>query len=61
MEPQQLLPAHEVARIWGVNRSTVHRRRLAGVITPVAKVPGKTGAYLYDRAEIEHLAKAGVK
>lgn len=47
----------EVATILGVNRKTVLRRMAAGDLTPTQKLPGETGAYLFDPAEVERLAE----
>lgn len=38
----------DASRILNLSRSTVTRRTLDGTIPHVAKVPGQTGAYLYD-------------
>jgi excisionase family DNA binding protein len=43
----------EVAELLGVDRATVNRRARAGELPVVAKLPGKTGAFLFDRATIE--------
>lgn len=56
MKPQQLLTAHDVALILGVSRHAVYRRRKSGALPTVAKVPGATGAYLFDRTVIESIA-----
>lgn len=46
----------EAAAILAVNRKTVLRRVAAGILKPTQKLPGETGAYLFDRAEVERLA-----
>lgn len=46
----------EAADILRVNRKTVLRRMAAGLLKPTQKLPGETGAYLFDRAEVERLA-----
>lgn len=57
MDAQQLLSPHDVAERLGIDRTTVHRRRLAGKLHPVMKVPGKNGAYLFDADYIDSLAR----
>ena len=52
---QSFLSTTEVAAELGVDRSVVVRRVKAGQLTPVQKLPGHTGAYLFDRAAIEAL------
>lgn len=47
-----LLPTAEVASLLGVHVSTVPRLVRSGRLTPVTKLPGKRGAYLFDPAEI---------
>jgi len=42
----------------GLHVSTVVRRVQAGEIPYAVKIPGDTGAYLFDRKVIEKLAKA---
>lgn len=46
---------HEVASQLSVDRSTVRRLVDRGVLTPTMKLPGKTGAYLFDRSDVEAL------
>ena len=53
-----LIPTSEVAEMFGLHVATIVRRVQAGELPYAVKVPGKTGAYLFDRAEIEKLAKA---
>lgn len=55
MEPNTLISAHTVAELLRVDRTTVARHRRLGKLNAVYRVPG-SGAYLYDRAEIERLA-----
>lgn len=51
-----LLTTAQVADILGKSVPTVNRWAVEGVLTPVQKLPGRTGAYLFDRAEIERVA-----
>ncbi len=45
----------------GVNRSTLKRWVDEGKITPLRKLPGWTGGYLFDRAEVERFAAERAK
>ncbi|MGO3663150.1 helix-turn-helix domain-containing protein [Microbacterium gubbeenense] len=46
----------EAATLLGVDRSSITRHVQSGRLTPLMKLTGRTGAYLFDRAEIEPLA-----
>lgn len=46
----------EVARLLKINQVTVARWVASGELTPVHKLPGKNGAYLFNRADIDKLA-----
>lgn len=45
----------EVCRLLRINQATVGRWVEAKKLVPVHKLPGKNGAYLFDRAAIERL------
>ena len=48
-----LVTSAEAADILGVrNRSTVNRYVAEGKLVPVRKLPGLTGAFLFDRAAV---------
>lgn len=47
-----LLSTTEVARRLGIARNTVLQRVAYGHLTPVHRLPGKTGAYLFDAEQI---------
>jgi len=51
----ELMTASEVAEAFGRDTRTISRWTREGRLTPTAKLPGQTGAYIYDRAEIERL------
>jgi excisionase family DNA binding protein len=53
-----LIPTKDAAAMLGLHVSTVVRRVQAGEIPYAVKIPGDTGAYLFDRKVIEKLAKA---
>lgn len=51
-----LMGSREAARALGISRSSLNRAVNAGDISPVARIPGKTGAYLFDPKVIAELA-----
>lgn len=57
-DAQTLIATREVANRLGVTVATVSRMVKRGDLPAVQKLPGRTGAYLFDRAEIEKLADA---
>ena len=56
MHMQALIPPHLAAERLGVSRNTILNMARDGRLTPVAKVEGPLGAYLFDEAQIEALA-----
>lgn len=57
-EPHQdepLIGTAEVCRIKGVHRSTVKRWVDEGRLTPAVKLPGKTGAMMFRRSDVDTL------
>ena len=52
------IPTAEVAEMMNCHVATVVRRAQAGEIPVAMKLPGETGAYLFDRAVIEALVAA---
>lgn len=53
-----LLSSAEVCAEVGIDRSTLSRWIKDGTAKPVMQLPGKTGAYLFEPAEVARLAKA---
>ena len=51
-DDQQLLSSSEVCAVLQISRSTLVRWIAAGKITAVQKLPGQSGVYLFDPAEI---------
>jgi hypothetical protein len=47
------LTTAQVVDEYGSSRRTIGRRIADGELTPLMKLPGTTGAYLFDRAEIK--------
>ncbi|WP_083812643.1 helix-turn-helix domain-containing protein [Gordonia neofelifaecis] len=52
------LSTAEVARMFSVTPVTISRWVRSGRLRTAGKMPGTTGAYVFDRAEIERLAGA---
>lgn len=48
--------AAEACQILEVHAATLGRWVKSGTITPAHKLPGKNGAYLFHRADVEKLA-----
>ena len=57
-EPSLLTAAETCAELGGIDRSTLTRWVQAGRITPARKLPGLTGAYLFDPAEVQRVKAA---
>lgn len=53
-----LIGSAESARIAGVNVATVNRWAASGVLPVAARLPGRTGARLFRRRDVERLAKS---
>lgn len=49
--------ASDAADMLGIDRSTLNEWAREGKITPIAKLPGRTGARLFARADVERLAQ----
>lgn len=58
MHDTELIGSAEAAKILGIARTTLTRRIAAGVVCPASKLPSATGAYVFDRAEIDRLAES---
>lgn len=54
-----LLRSLEAAERLGIDRATFNRWVAAGRITPAVEFPGKRGARLFRRADVERLAEVG--
>lgn len=50
-----LIGAAEAARILDVDRTTVSLWARIGKLTPAVRLPGRTGAVLFDRSDVEAL------
>ena len=51
-QPHDLLTVAQLAELRGESVTTVKRKAKAGKIPYAMKVPGKTGAYLFDRSAV---------
>lgn len=58
MHNEPMIGTREACDVLGVNRSTLTRWVAAGRITPVTRLPGTTGAYVFRRADIDAIAQA---
>lgn len=59
MQPHNLsahLTTAEACEILAKDRATITRWVEAGKLTPAHKLPGRTGAFLFSRADVEKLA-----
>lgn len=54
MSKTNIIGTREVCHVLGVSRATVQRLTIEGTLTP-EKLPGRTGALLYDRQQVESL------
>jgi predicted site-specific integrase-resolvase len=53
---EQLMGSAEACGILGIDRSTLTRWVAKGIITPAQKLPGETGVYLFQPAEVRRVA-----
>ena len=51
--PSDTLTTKQVVEEYGRSRRTLGRLIADGELTPLMKLPGHTGAYLFERSEIE--------
>lgn len=54
--PNDLIGTTDAAKRLGVDRTTFFRWMQLGKITPAIKMPGKTGALLFNVADVDALA-----
>ncbi len=50
------ISSSDAADLLGIDRSTLHLWAREGKITPLMKLAGLRGAYIFDRAAVERLA-----
>lgn len=51
----ELIGTKEASELLGIDRTGVIRRVAAGELTPVQKLPGTRGAYIFDRSDVMKL------
>lgn len=56
MPPGSAIGATEARKLLGVSKDTLIRMAARGEITPLHKMPGPNGAYVFARADVERLA-----
>lgn len=54
--PHDLIGAAEACEMLRVDRATITRWVVSGKLPTVHKMPGKSGAYLFNRADVEQIA-----
>ena len=52
-----LIGSREAAELLGMSRSSFSRAINRKKVIPAVKIPGSTGSYLFDKSDIEALAK----
>lgn len=53
---KHLIPSKEVCNRLDINRSTLTRWVASGRITPALRLPGPSGAFLFDTTDVDRLA-----
>lgn len=61
VSPEDLIGSSGAAALLQVDRSTLSRRISSGAIKPLARLDGPNGPFVFDRTDIEALAKDGAK
>jgi excisionase family DNA binding protein len=54
--PSEFIGSAEVARLLRINQVTVSRWVASGDLVPAHKLPGKNGAYLFKREDVDRVA-----
>ncbi|MET3449782.1 hypothetical protein [Curtobacterium sp. 1544] len=55
--PGQLIGAAQACAILHIDRSTLSRRIRDGKLVPLAQLDGPNGAFVFDRTDVEGLAR----
>jgi len=53
----ELISTREAAELLRCSRRTVERHVASGRLVPKAKLPGRTGAFVFRRVDVERLAR----
>jgi len=51
-----LIGTREASKVLGVSRTTFQRLVASGDLEPETRIPGLTGAMLFDRSDVNYLA-----
>lgn len=55
--PEPFVGAAEACQLLEIHAATLGRWVKNGALTPAHKLPGKNGAYLFNRSDVENLAR----
>jgi excisionase family DNA binding protein len=55
-KPEPFIGAAEACQLLDIHAATLGRWVKSGALTPAHKLPGKNGAYLFNRGDVEALA-----
>lgn len=55
VQPDDLIPTDEAARLLGCDVSTIARWVRSGKLTPTIKAPGLRGAMLFSRSDVQSI------
>lgn len=55
MQQKPTITTGEVATLYGVSRRTIGRKIATGDLTPLMKLPGKTGAHVFDASQVQRV------
>ena len=55
LDQDELVSTAEAAQMLNRHVRSIHRLVQTGELVPVAKIPGRTGAYLFRRGDVEAL------
>lgn len=53
----EFIGSKQACEILGIDKATLTRWATAGMVTAAHKLPGRNGAYLFDRRDIEAIAR----
>lgn len=56
-EPEGMVGSREACQILVIDKSTLSRWAADGTLTPAMKLPGRNGAFLFHRADVDQLAR----
>lgn len=53
---EHLVSTKQVSELLRVDVRTVHRMAQSGLLPSALKIPGKTGAWMFDRTDVDRIA-----